>query len=767
MMLDPKQSYEMFERLKSAILGLGYPFAGQGVILTEASFSALHPIEIAPFALVITPEFRGLLQAGNSTAAESNLPQLTLEPKEISAFLKTLRSQSTQHPDLAAQVKQAIAIHSQPPTVASIYPALIQQLFDTFSQALLQRQEHHPTAMTCQPIVEAALHQQEQQEQLINQVATQIRQSQELSTLLDTAVRKVLECLEVDRLLIYQFALPATNGSNNESANGSKNESVPMGAIAYEACSRKGVPALMKSAEPQQWATSPGQYQRYRQGSTLTANRANSAGELIDGPMGLLYKGKVRSQIITPLRVQDQLWGLLIAHQCSPRDWESRDIKFLEQIAEHLAIAIHQAQLYQQVQVQKQTLEQQVAQRTQDLQNALVETQSANRVKSDFLATMSHELRSPLTCVIGMSATLIRWSLGPLNDKQRSYLQTIHDSGEHLLEMINDILELSHTESGKATLNLNEFSLSTLAYQSVQMLRDKAEDGEINIKLNLKIPEGQDMFVADARRVKQILFNLLSNAIKFTPPEGTVTLRVWVEPNAAIFQVEDTGIGIAASQQPLLFQKFQQLDTSYRRTYQGTGLGLALAKQFIDLHRGWIEVQSAEGQGATFTVELPNQARLDTHEGILRSQYAATTNTRIVLLEENEENATLICEMLTAAGYHVIWIVESSTAREQIRFLQPSAVIISMDREESHGLKLIQQFRKASEALNLRIIALAPPSATKDPQPYLSAGADTFLHKPLNPEHLVHKVDILLSSPLEKSSPSGNTFQRVDEAMSS
>jgi two-component system, sensor histidine kinase and response regulator len=743
MMLDPNLSHKMFEHLKTALLELGRPLAAQGVILTEASFAAAD-VAITPFVLIIAPEFRGLLWASDAAAVEPSLPTLTLESKQISAFLKTLRSQAAQQPTLAAQVKQAIAIHSQPSTVASIYPTLVQQLFDTFSQAL--QQQNTSAAMTCQPIVDAALHYQVQQEQLINQVATQIRQSLDLSTILQTAVSQVLECLEVDRLLIYRFDLPAVKKSTNGS--------VPKGSIVYESCAQPTIPALMTSSEPRQWATTPKQYQRYGQGDTLTASRVNRAADLQDGPVELLYKDKVRSQIITPLRVQNQLWGLLIAHQCSPRDWEPRDIKFLEQIAEHMAIAIHQAQLYQQVQVQKQTLEQQVAQRTQDLQNALVETQSANRVKSDFLATMSHELRTPLTCVIGMSATLIRWSLGPLNDKQRGYLQTIHDSGEHLLELINDILELSHAESGKATLSVGEFSLSALAYQSVQMLRDKAEDGEIDLRLNLKIPEGRDTFVADSRRVKQILFNLLSNAIKFTPSEGTVTLRVWVEPNTAIFQVEDTGIGIAASQQPMLFQKFHQLDTTYRRTYQGAGLGLALAKQFIDLHRGWIEVQSAEGQGAIFTVELPNQALLDTHQDLLRSQYATTASARIVLLEENEENATMICEMLTAAGYHVIWIVEDSTARQQIHFLQPSAVIISMDHEEQQGLEVIQKFRKFSEALNLKIIALAPHSATKDPQPYLSAGADTCLHKPLNPEHLVHKVDILLSNPLNKHSSS-------------
>jgi hypothetical protein len=273
-MLDPNQSDKMFEHLKTAILELGRPLVDQGVVLTEASFVSAN-VAIAPFVLVVTPEFRGLLRAVDSAAVESSLPELTLEPKQISAFLKTLRSRSAQQPTLAAQVKQATAIHNQPSTISSIYPTLVQQLFDTFSEAFRQRQDSS-TAMTCQPIVDAALHQQIQQEQLINQVATQIRQSLELSTILQTAVSKVLECLEVDRLLIYRFEWPSVKKSTNGS--------VPKGVIAYESCSRSSIPALMASPKSQQWATTPTQYQRTDKATRLpqpeqTAQRISKMGQ--------------------------------------------------------------------------------------------------------------------------------------------------------------------------------------------------------------------------------------------------------------------------------------------------------------------------------------------------------------------------------------------------------------------------------------------------------------------------------------------------------
>jgi two-component system sensor histidine kinase/response regulator len=206
-----------------------------------------------------------------------------------------------------------------------------------------------------------------------------------------------------------------------------------------------------------------------------------------------------------------------------------------------------------------------------------------------------------------MSSTLLRWPLGELTQRQRDYLQKIHDSGEHLLELINDILDLSQIEAGKTVLDITEFSLTDTAHSSVDSLLKKAASEQVNLQLDLQIDPRRDLFTADAERVEQILWNLLTNAIKFTPEGGTVTLRVWVEDNTAIFQVEDTGIGIPQEKLPLLFEKFQQLDTPYHRRYEGSGLGLALTKQLVELHRGRIEVESTVAIGSIFTVWIPAQ----------------------------------------------------------------------------------------------------------------------------------------------------------------
>ena len=735
----------VFESLRELLLTTAHDLNKVDQILVDTDLaSTTEPGE--RFALVVSQDFKALLRGTSIEGGLHYQVQLTFDSSVIATFLQGLRVQHP-HQHLIPQTVERLLIQprdsgNSTKLQSTLTLQMLAVIFEPLNVTTLS-----PTAAACQPMVDAALHQQIQQERLLNQVTTQIRQSLELPVILETAVAQVRSFLQSDRLVIYQLMDAATSESTVAMDAPSHLLEKEYGCITYESRASETIPSALTCQEKFCWSEVHACRIKFSQGITIGVDDIEHNYTSSDCLLNFLRTLEIRAKLITPILVQSQLWGLLIAHQCQPRTWLEHEKNLLQRIGEHLAIAIYQAQLYQELQNQKQTLEHQVSQRTQELHEALVATQAADRIKQDFLATMSHELRTPLTCVIGMSATLLRWSLGPLTEKQRGYLQTIHNSGEQLLELINDILELSQVESGRATLNLQPFSLTSMAQQSVQLLRDQAHTQDVTLKLNLDVPQKRDLFVADPQRVKQILFNLLDNAIKFTPDGGRVVLRVWVEPNTAIFQVEDTGIGISSSQQARLFQKFQQLDTSYRRNYQGAGLGLALAKELVDLHRGWIEVNSVEGKGSIFTVELPYQTLAKDASQSDRSTIGIRPSAggRIVLLETHEESATLICDMLTAAGYQVIWMVEASTAMEQILFLQPIAVIADLQLFGRDRFQLIQRLRHRPETQHIKVCALLEEAETQSHSDWVP-GVDTYLIKPIDPEYLLYKIEALLAT---------------------
>ncbi|MBD1945439.1 GAF domain-containing protein [Coleofasciculus sp. FACHB-712] len=242
--------------------------------------------------------------------------------------------------------------------------------------------------------------------------------------------------------------------------------------------------------------------------------------------------------------------------------------------------------------------------RTEQLQDALTAANAASQAKTEFLATMSHELRTPLTSVIGMSSALMQPYFGELSGKQKEYLKIIHNSGQHLLQLINDILDLSKIESGKASLTLSQFSLRQVGIESLELLQEKAQVQQVKLTGDFAELPPADEFWGDERRVRQILLNLLSNAVKFTPPGGEVWLRMQCESNQAMIEVADTGIGIPMEKQHLLFEAFQQIDSSLHRQHEGTGLGLALTRQLVEMHGGTISFHSEVDAGTVFVVYL-------------------------------------------------------------------------------------------------------------------------------------------------------------------
>ncbi len=229
--------------------------------------------------------------------------------------------------------------------------------------------------------------------------------------------------------------------------------------------------------------------------------------------------------------------------------------------------------------------------------------EAANRHKSEFLANMSHELRTPLNAIIGFSDVLLERTFGDVNPKQEQYVSIILTSGRHLLSLINDILDLSKIEAGRMELELTTFDLALAIENTVTLVRDRAARHDQNLVLDLAPDLGE--YVGDERKFKQILLNLLSNAVKFTPDGGRIGVRAARTDDAVEISVSDTGIGIAPEDQEAVFEEFRQVGTDYVRKREGTGLGLALTRKFVELHGGKVGVESEPGKGSTFTLTLP------------------------------------------------------------------------------------------------------------------------------------------------------------------
>ncbi|MEO8303533.1 MAG: ATP-binding protein, partial [Betaproteobacteria bacterium] len=260
----------------------------------------------------------------------------------------------------------------------------------------------------------------------------------------------------------------------------------------------------------------------------------------------------------------------------------------LKTFADQAVIAIQNARLFREIQDKSRQLE------------------TANKHKSEFLANMSHELRTPLNAIIGFSEVLLERLFGEVNEKQDDYLKDIHSSGKHLLQLINDILDLSKVEAGRMELDVATFDLSSAISNAMTLIRERAQKHGIALTLDANPALGE--ITADERKFKQILLNLLSNAVKFTPDSGQIEVRARREAGDVVVAVRDTGIGIAPGDQAAVFQEFRQVGNNYTSKQEGTGLGLALTRKFVELHGGRIWLESEPGKGSTFTFTIPANA---------------------------------------------------------------------------------------------------------------------------------------------------------------
>ncbi|BAZ49302.1 multi-sensor signal transduction histidine kinase [Nostoc sp. NIES-4103] len=440
----------------------------------------------------------------------------------------------------------------------------------------------------------------------------------------------------------------------------------------------------------------------------------------------------------TPIWVGGEVVGMVFHEQVGiTRQWKLSEQNFAGSITDFVAL----------------TLEVCDRQRAEvALRQAKEAAEVANLAKSTFLANMSHELRTPLNAILGITEALQDEVCGPLTEEQNKSLSTLERSGKHLLELINDILDLAKIESGKMELELAPTSVQGLCESSLTFVKQQAF--KKNIRLNARIAEDISKIQVDERRIRQLLINLLSNAVKFTPDGGEVSLEVQTQTptNNQIktiqFSVVDTGIGITPENLSNLFQPFVQVENSYTRRYAGTGLGLSLVRRIAELHGGSIAVESVVGKGSRFMVTLPwkqvaikqkAEVELQT-EVVKQTKNVASSSPLILLAEDNEANVLTITPYLESYGYRIVLANNGEQAVAIAKLQRPNLILMDVQMPQMDGLEATRQIRADADIAHIPIIALTSFAMRSDREQILAVGVDSYMAKPVSLKELVQQI---------------------------
>jgi signal transduction histidine kinase/DNA-binding response OmpR family regulator len=376
--------------------------------------------------------------------------------------------------------------------------------------------------------------------------------------------------------------------------------------------------------------------------------------------------------------------------------------------------------------------------------------QQADRMKSQFLANMSHELRTPMNSIIGFSEILIERLEGKIEPKQITFLQHINASGQHLLNIINDILDLSKIEAGKMEIYAETFDVRPVIESVCAVMRGMTRDRvpQFVIDTTPNLPR----LDADLAKFKQVLFNLLSNAVKFSPAEQPITITAREAAGGMLaVSVSDQGIGIDPQHHEMIFEEFRQVDASVRRTHGGTGLGLALVKKFIALQGGTVRVDSAPGRGSTFTFALPLQSRAAL---VSRDEpYAAlpAAGARVLVVEDDPHAFDLIASALNAAGYLAIRARHGEEAIRIAREMRPLAVTLDLVLPGIDGWEVLKRLKSDPATRDIPVVII---SVVDNRELGLALGADDYFVKPVDRGRFLERV-------LELTSMRGGAKPRI------
>jgi signal transduction histidine kinase len=401
---------------------------------------------------------------------------------------------------------------------------------------------------------------------VLNKIGAAVSESLDLAVVAKQAVDKIAETLAFDAVWIYQLdpeakilRMIACHGLSEEMAKNMAERSIERGISGPVL--KTGTRLVFEDLQHDA---------RYRE-----LSRAGTVASL-----------GFKAGAAFPIRSKDKILGTLHVTNLTKRQFAPEELQLLESIAQQVGVASQNAKIFE------------------ELRKAKERAELSDRAKSDFLANMSHELRTPLNAIIGFSQMLVDEKAGPLNLDQKEFLTDVLKSGQHLLEVINDVLDLAKVATGKLDLRAQSFSLREAIAETCSVVKPMADERKVIIHVDA--PFGDDSVTLDRLRFKQVLYNLLSNAIKYNRDEGNVEVRVSVDEQKQIrLQVKDTGIGIQQEDLPRIFDDFVQLNIGTAKMQQGTGLGLALTKKLLEQQKGSITAESEVGRGSTFTVVLP------------------------------------------------------------------------------------------------------------------------------------------------------------------
>lgn len=472
--------------------------------------------------------------------------------------------------------------------------------------------------------------------------------------------------------------------------------------------------------------------------SVATVNRYPDHG------LDFLKRLEVDSINLCCLEVRGEPLGLILLGYRREPTMAPTDLVRFEEFCQGAAVAIANAQAQEQLTAYTDRLVELVESRTADLAVQTARAEEANQAKSRFLANMSHELRTPLTAIVGYSSVLADGLFGPLNDKQRDALIAITRSSEHLKNLIDDVLNLARVESGKEEAEPRRVPIKELLQQAYKLMQQTALEKGVSLD-QPRVPEALSSaaIYADQKHIHQILINLMSNAVKYTPRGGTVSISVDALVDKVRFSITDTGVGIPPHKMAKLFERFERGEDTYSRSQEGTGIGLNLTRQLVELNGGRIGVESTVGQGSTFWFLAP---LADAGAGVITSTEAMPMTIRLdglatLVVDDNRDTCEVLKQILASAGAVVQVAHSVKQGLASIEQYPPDIILTDLAIPGESGLRLIEHVRNSSGALAaMPIVVLSACAFERDKESALNAGASLFMPKPFRPHDVLRSV---------------------------